>query len=253
MDRDLIDNLAALLAECDRLRFIIPRIHSEMTGELRWPGRDGLEEGLDVRTLEMEMSSLGVMELLLRTDVVSHLAEWRAGQALGFRTHLSVGSSSAMAIVTVPRSDPMWYVRGGAAMEQFWLAAEKEGLAIQPVSPLFIYANDERELLEIGGERHLDEMHRLQRRLREMLALEDGETMVMVMRVLHASPPAVHSIRRPLAQVLTRERVVVDEREFSLEDLANDATVHSSQASNGHSVNGNRTNGAGASASTSEN
>jgi nitroreductase len=253
MDRDIIDNLAALLAECDRLRFIIPRIHGEMTGELRWPGRDGLEEGLDVRTLEMEMSSLGIMELLLRTDVVSHLAEWRAGQALGFRTHLSVGSSSAMAIVTIPRSDPMWYVRGGAAMEQFWLAAEKESLAIQPVSPLFIYANDERELLEMGGERHLDEMYRLRLRLRELLQLEDGETMVMVMRVLHASPPVVHSIRRPLSQVLTRDRVVDDENGLSHEILHDGVIAHSSQGSNGHSLNGYRTNGSGASASISEN
>jgi hypothetical protein len=253
MDRDVIDKLAALLAECDRLRFIIPRIHREMTGELRWPGRDGLEEGLDVRTLEMEMSSLGIMELLLRTDVVSHLAEWRAGQALGFRTHISVGSSSAMAIVTIPRSDPMWYVRGGAAMEQFWLAAEKENLAIQPVSPLFIYANDEKELLEIGGERHLDEMFRLQMRLRELLALEDGETMVMVMRVLHASPPSVHSIRRPLSQVLTRDGVVREEIGQSLESLRSGVVAHSSQASNGHVFNVYSTSGLGASAGTSEN
>jgi hypothetical protein len=233
-NRDVIDELGALLAECDRLRFIIPKIHREMMGELRWPGRDSLEEGMDVRTLEMEYSSLGIMELLKRTDVMQHLVEWRAGQALGLRTRISVGSSSAMAIVTVPRSDPMWYVRGGAAMEQFWLATERVGLAVQPVVPLFIYANAEQELIELGGERHLDEMYRLQMRFREVLELVDGETMVMVLRVLHAAPPSVRSIRRPLSNVLTRDFLAAEHTEHP----ANGGSSLSSNGSNGNGSNG---------------
>jgi hypothetical protein len=239
MDRDLIDELAVLLAECDRLRFMIPKIHNEMMGELRWPGRDSLEEGMDVRTLEMENSSLGIMELLKRTDVMSHLVEWRAGHALGLRTRISVGSSSAMAIVTVPRSDPVWYVRGGAAMEEFWLSTEKAGLAVQPVAPLFIYATAEKELIELGGERHLDEMYRLQMRFRELLELEDGETMVMVMRVLHASPPSVRSIRRPLSHVLTRDFVA----DVHAEHPTNGGSVHVSNGSNGQVSSGHASNG----------
>ena len=31
-------------------------------------------------------------------------------------------TSSALAMITVPRADPMWYLRGGAAMERFWLS-----------------------------------------------------------------------------------------------------------------------------------
>jgi molybdopterin/thiamine biosynthesis adenylyltransferase/nitroreductase len=245
-DRDLIDELAGLLAECDRLRFIIPKVHGEMIGELRWPGRDSLEEGMDVRTLEMEPSSLGIMELLKRTDVMSHLVEWRAGHALGLRTRISVGSSSAMAIVTVPRADPVWYVRGGAAMEQFWLATENVGLAVQPVAPLFIYATAEKELIELGGERHLDEMYRLQMRFREILELEDGEAMVMVLRVLHASPPSVRSIRRPLSHVLTRD-VASDSY---AEHPTNGASVLSTNGANGHSTNGSNGHSANGAATT---
>jgi len=244
INRDIIDELGVLLAECDRLRFMIPKIHGDMMGELRWPGRDSLEEGLDVRTLEMENSSLGIMELLRRTDVMQHLVEWRAGQALGMRTRISVGSSSAMAVVTVPRSDPMWYVRGGAAMEQFWLATERAGLSVQPVAPLFLYATAERELIELGGERHLDEMYRLQMRFRDVLELEDGETMVMVLRVLHATPPSVRSIRRPLSNVLTRD-YVPDEHAEHPTNGGRSLTSNSSNGhvSNGHAPNGNGSNG----------
>jgi molybdopterin/thiamine biosynthesis adenylyltransferase len=203
--RDQIDELAVLLAESDRLRFLIPQVHQEMLSELRWPGRDSLEEGMDVRTLEMDPGSLSALELLSRADVMEHLVDWRAGDALGLRTRAMVSSSSGLAIITVPRADPTWYVRGGAAIERFWLSAEMHGLAIQPVSPLFLYATDEKDLVGLGGERHLDEMYELSQRFNKVWDLEDGETMAMVMRVIHAAPPSVRSVRRPLHEVLIRD------------------------------------------------
>ncbi|MGH3733520.1 MAG: hypothetical protein ACRDVC_09135, partial [Acidimicrobiales bacterium] len=84
------------------------------------------------------------------------------------------------------------------------LSAESEGLGTQPVSPLFLYATTEADLFGLGGERYLDEMYALSNRFREAWDLEEGETMAMVLRVIHASPPSVHSIRRPLSHVLSR-------------------------------------------------
>ncbi|MGH3732165.1 MAG: hypothetical protein ACRDVC_02110, partial [Acidimicrobiales bacterium] len=84
------------------------------------------------------------------------------------------------------------------------LSAESEGLGTQPVSPLFLYATTEADLFGLGGERYLDEMYALSQRFREAWDLEEGETMAMVLRVIHAPPPTVHSIRRPLDQVLSR-------------------------------------------------
>jgi hypothetical protein len=135
---------------------------------------------------------------------MAQLSDWRGGQALGLRTQAMVSSSSALALITVPKADPSWYVRGGAAIERFWLSAESEGLSAQPVSPLFLYAKDEHDLLNLGGERHLDEMYALSKRFNEAWDLAEGETMAMVLRVIHAAPPSVHSIRRPLSHVLTR-------------------------------------------------
>jgi molybdopterin/thiamine biosynthesis adenylyltransferase/nitroreductase len=203
--RDQIDECATLLAESDRLRFLIPAVHEQMLGELRWPGRDSLEEGMDVRTLEMDPTSLGALQLLGRSDVMEHLAEWRGGEALGLRTRVMVSSSSGLAVITVPRADPTWYVRGGAAIERFWLSAESQGLAVQPVSPLFLYATDEKDLLGLGGERHLDEMYELSQRFNKVWDLDEGETMAMVMRIIHAAPPSVRSVRRPLSHVLIRD------------------------------------------------
>jgi molybdopterin/thiamine biosynthesis adenylyltransferase/nitroreductase len=203
-ERDRIDESAKIIADSDRLRFLIPEVHEQMIAELRWPGRDSLDEGMDVRTLEMDPSSIGALELLGRPDVMEHLSDWRGGQNLGLRTQIMISSSSALAVITVPKADPTWYVRGGAAIERFWLSAELQGLAVQPVSPLFLYATSEEDLLSLGGERHLDEMYRLSQHFNEILDIEDGETLAMVMRVFHAAPPTVHSIRRPLNHVLSR-------------------------------------------------
>ena len=149
-----------MLAASDRLRFLIPDgPRRDAVGDSSWPGRDSLEEGLDVRTLEMDSSGYAAMELLGRSDVMAHLAGLAGRvESSGMRTQASVMTSSALAMITVPRADPTWYLRGGAAMERFWLGAEMHGLAVQPASPVFIYAVDEVDMQNLAGERYLDEM-----------------------------------------------------------------------------------------------
>jgi len=203
--RDRIETMADLLAESDRIRFLLPTLHREMVGELRIPGQHSLDEGLDVRTLELSPPEMAVLELLRRPDVMEHLAEWRAGQGLGARTRAMVGSSSALAVVTVPRSDPAWYVRGGAAVERLWLTAELHGLAVQPVSPVFLYAVDETDFMGLGGERHVDTLFGLSQQFNEFWDLEDGEHAVLLLRLSHAPPPSTRSARLPLSELLSRE------------------------------------------------
>jgi hypothetical protein len=203
--RDQIDRMAELLGESDRIRFLLPALHREMVGELRFPGHDTLNEGLDVRTLELSPPEMAALELLRRSDVMEHLADWRAGQGLGARTRAVVGSSSALAVVTVPQSDPVWYVRGGAAVERMWLTAELHGLAVQPVSPVFLYAVDEKDFVRLGGERHVDTLCDLSKRFNEFWNLDDGENVALLLRLSHAPPPSIRSARLPLSELLSRE------------------------------------------------
>jgi len=122
-------------------------------------GRDVLDEGLDVRTLELDPGGYAALDILGRADVMGHLSDWRAGSALGMKDAAFGETSSALAMITVPRADPMWYVRGGSAMERFWLTAEMHGLSVQPTHQFFSYAVDESDMLVMAGERYLDEMH----------------------------------------------------------------------------------------------
>jgi len=207
-DRNQINALGELLAESDRIRFLTPKLHHDMFGEVRIPGPDALEEGLDLRTLELSPPELAILELIGRPDVMGHLTDWRAGKALGARTQVMVGSSSALAVVTVPSPDPIWYVRGGAAVERFWLTAELQGLAVQPVSPVFLYAVDDEDLLHLGGERQIDALFSLSQRFNEVWGLTDGERVALMLRVTHAPSPAFRSARLPLEHLLSREREI---------------------------------------------
>ncbi len=205
-ERAELNEVGELLGRTDRLRFLLPEVHGQMLHELRWPGQDSLDQGLDVRTLEMDSMGLASLDLLRRSDVMAHLAEWRAGQVLGLRTQAVVAASSAVAAITIPRADPVWYMRAGAAIERFWLRAELLGLAVQPVVPVFLYALSEAEMTEMGGERYLEEMLELSRRFEHLWDLSSGETVAMVLRVFEAPAPSVHSVRLPLDEVMNRER-----------------------------------------------
>ncbi len=204
-DRERMVTLGAMLGEADRLRFLIPEIHGEMMHEVRWPGVDSLEEGLDVRTLEVDPASLGLMQLLARPDVMENLRDWRAGRVLGLRTQMAVTSSSGVMVVTAPRAEPQSYVRAGAAMERLWLLGERFGLAMQPVSPLYLFATNEEEMTELGGERRVDELSEHAERLRDVLDISATDALAMVFRVFHAEAPSVHSIRLPLDHSLSRQ------------------------------------------------
>lgn len=104
-------------------------------------------------------------------------------------------------------------------MERFWLSAEMHGLAIQPASPVFLYAVDEADLVQMAGERYLDEMNSLSEQFHDFWGLSDGETAVMVFRIFQAPPPSVHSIRLPLSHVLSREAHTISAIEpFSIEN-----------------------------------
>ena len=209
-DRDRLTSLAQQLGEADRMRFLIPSVHRDMMSELRWPGVDDLTEGLDVRTLEMDPATLGFMQLLQRRDVLDHIDAWKGGRMLGLRTQASILSSAGLCVITVPRTTPEWYVRAGAAMERLWLLGERHGVAMQPVSPLYLFANDDEDLVALGGERRFNEMSAHRERFRDTWNLRANEATTMVLRLFFADAPSVHSIRRPLGEVLDRRFDVSD-------------------------------------------
>ncbi|MFE7416702.1 Rv1355c family protein [Rhodococcus sp. NPDC057529] len=194
-DRDDIATIGAILAESDRIRFLTPTLHREMIGELRWPPRDSVDTGIDVRALELDSAELSTLALLRRPEVMERLGAQDAGRALGKSTADRIASSSAVAVVAIPGSTSRDYVRGGEATESVWIHAQALGLAVQPISPVFLYGVESAELEQLSP-RYAAPLERLREELFDVVGAKAGEALAMVLRLSHAPGPSVRSERR---------------------------------------------------------
>lgn len=196
-----IAHAATILAAADRVRFLTPRLHREMISELRWPGDEDPDTGIDVRSLEFDPGEMAVLDVLRRPDVMEQLAEWDAGSALGDDMRDRVLASSALAVVTVPGNDLRAYAVGGTAVEAVWITAQQRGFGVQPVSPVFLYAHTASELEELSAP-FATELAQLQSEFNTLTHLQPGESIALVLR-LAVAPPASLSSRRSISRVRT--------------------------------------------------
>lgn len=193
-ERDDIAHAATILAASDRTRYLTPHLHEEMVSELRWPGDPEPDTGIDVRSLELDAGDLAMLDILRRTDVMTRLAQWNAGGALGEDTRDRISASSALAVITVPGRDLRDYARGGAAIELVWIIAQQRGLTVQPVSPVFLYARDRTEFDELSPQ-FADELTQLQRDFHELAGIAPERPPALILRFT-AGPAASVPSRR---------------------------------------------------------
>jgi hypothetical protein len=195
-----IERAARILAAADRIRYLTPTLHREMFSELRWPGDPDPDTGLDVTSLGLDPADLVLLDILRRPEVMARLAEWDAGSALGDDTYERVTSSSAVAVVSTPGRRLTDYAKAGSAVQALWVTAQQCGVAVQPVSPVFLYAHsdDERRLLSPD---HAEALSDLQYSFRQLTATERDASQALVLRLFYAPRPTVRSRRRPLPLV----------------------------------------------------
>ena len=199
-DLDQLTLLADVLAESDRLRYLTPMLHEQMISELKWPGLDPLDTGIDVRTLGVDAGELAKLQIASRFDVIAYLAAWGVGHALGDGTRDRILSSSAVAVIALDRDTARDYLRGGAAAERVWIRACQDGLGVQPVSPVFLYARTEDDLRGLSA-RFCTELSELQRRFDRIVGL-GAQAPALVIRISHEPGSVVRSRRLPSASVI---------------------------------------------------
>lgn len=203
VDRRGIEEAAHLLSDSDRIRYLTPRLYEEMLAEVRWPDDDP-ETGIDARSLELTDDEWAAFEITTRADVMAQLRSWSGGSALGKYTGDRVRSSSAILAVTFEATDPRLtdYAEAGAAVARVWVQAERLGLCVQPISPVYLYARRPAELAAISPD-FTDTLASLQGRFLDLLEVPEHETMALVLRLSYASAATVRSRRRPVLGVDT--------------------------------------------------
>ena len=195
-ERDDLSRAAAIFAAADRIRYLTPQLHKEMVSELRWPGDPDADTGIDIDTLELDATDLALIDIVRRPDVMAHLAEWNAGSALGDGMRDDVLASSALAVITVTGDRLSDYARGGSAVEAVWIHAQREGLAVRPLSPVFLHARNATDLNELSAG-FADQLKNLQDDFVRLTATAPDESIVLVLRLTTAPPASATSRRDP--------------------------------------------------------
>lgn len=195
---------ARILAAADRIRYLTPRLHAEMIAELRWPGDPSPDTGIDIRSLELRQADLVMLDILRRPEVMAHLAAWGGGAALGDDTHDRVAGCGALGVVCVQGRRLVDYARAGSAVEAVWVAAQQQGLGVQPVSPAFLYAVDEADLRGLSPA-FTEELAELQYNFRKLAGTEPTESQALILRFAHAPRPSMRSRRRSVFRSVTED------------------------------------------------
>ncbi|MCV7279889.1 Rv1355c family protein [Mycolicibacterium flavescens] len=206
-EADQLAAAASVLGQADRIRFLTPRLHAEMISELRWPDAPSLDTGIDVRSLELAPADLVLLDILRRPEVMAHLKSWDGGAALGRDVYTRVADSSGLAVISVPGRNLVDYARGGAATEAVWIRAQQYGLAVQPVSPPFLYATDSDELRGTSPA-FADDLAELQYTFRRLTGVGDAESQALILRLTHAPRASVPSRRRARTPHRSADRVM---------------------------------------------
>jgi len=192
-----IAEAAALLSESDRIRYLTPRLHTDMISEVRFPEDPEQESGIDVTSLELPSADLVKLDVLRRSDVMARLGEWGLGAALGSDSRDRVLASSCLAVVSTTGAALTDYARAGGAVEAVWVVAQMHGLAVQPVSPVFLYVHDDADL-ETLSPAYAPTLKRLSTQFRALSAIEPEESVALVLRFADAPATSVRSQRRPI-------------------------------------------------------
>ena len=193
-ESDDIGRAAAIIAASDRLRYLTPGLHSEMIAELRWPGDPRPDTGIDIRSLEFTTGEYAVVDILRRPEVMDHLARWNAGSVLGEGTRRQVAASSGLAIVSVRGASLTDYARGGSASEAVWITAQQRGLAVQPMSPIFLYARGTDDLDRVSAA-YSHELSTLQEDFGKLAGLGSEDAVALVLRFAVSERATVRSLR----------------------------------------------------------
>lgn len=189
-----IERAGAIFAAADRIRYLTAHLHREMFSELRWPGDNDQDFGIDIRSLELDVGTMAALSLLRRGDVLATVDSWESGAILGEDTYKRTVSSAALATVLVDGQHLTDFARGGGAMAAVWTAAQEAGLALQPVSPPFLYAHNTSELRELSG-KHAAELERLREEFSALVGQQPAESLVLTLRISVAPDTSVRSRR----------------------------------------------------------
>lgn len=201
-----IQKIASIVSAVERIRFMFPQGHHDFyTKELKWTtDTDGpVEEGMDIKTLELAESDKVGLRVAASPDVIKLLNKWGGGAAFEKISKGPIATSSAICLITLPEYSRLNYLNGGQALQRVWMAANLHGLSLQPLTaPFFMFSILNNTNGEGMPTRMKEELRALEQQVNSIfpsLAYNKG---VFMFRLSFADEATIRTGRRPVNKIL---------------------------------------------------
>lgn len=134
---DSINAVAKVVGRMERLRMLNKQSHTELFEEVRWSDDEArsTQNGIDINTLELNMSDKAGLSLLKDWKAMSHLRSWDLGKGFINNSSKGVRNSSAIGLLYCKNHTNSAVFEGGKILQDLWLSANAQEIAFQPVSP----------------------------------------------------------------------------------------------------------------------
>jgi hypothetical protein len=206
-DRPRIRAFARLIANSDRIRFEYEPFHNELFQQLRFSADEAEQtrDGLDVRTLELPPGAAVLFRQLRPWNRMKWVHRLGLGRLLTVPSALSVWRSGAIGLLSVSEPTSRQWLDGGRAFQRLWLAAQAEGVSLQPLGslPIFFAHAEQYEGRKLTPKHH-DRIVWLREWYSELVPAAARRVLLLSFRLGYSAPPSQRSLRRSAAEVATR-------------------------------------------------
>lgn len=212
-DEHELDELADIIAECDKVRLLNELGHEEFYHEIRWNKADAqkTKNGVELDAVDITPSEKAGFKVAQDWNAVKLLAQWDKGDAFKKMSLDGIKCASGIVILTIPEFNHRTLIQAGRAAERAWIFANQNNVAVHPMlSTAFFFSR-----LTHGKGQDLpphvaDKLSLLRQRFLKVLSSHGkadftNQYEVFVMKVAIAPDAGSRSLRKDRSELFNRD------------------------------------------------
>lgn len=154
-----LEEVSLLYAKIELARLIDTQGHIDFMKEIRWSEEEEKEtkDGINVWSLDIDEIDFAGLIACKQRGALEMIRKWNKGGKMINLFKKTIDAAGAVGLITMPTYSNQNLFNGGRALQRVWLAANKNGLAFQPITPVtFLYYR-----MALGGHGLMDEETKL--------------------------------------------------------------------------------------------
>lgn len=212
-DEAELDELADIIAECDKVRLLNEMGHEEFYHEIRWnkAEADKTRNGVELDAVDITASEKAGFKVAQDWKAVKLLAQWDKGDAFKKMSLDGIRCASGIVILTIPVFNHSTLIQAGKAAERAWIFANQQQVAVHPLlSTAFFFSRLTHGKAEDLPQHVADKLSLLRQRFLKIMSAGRGydgtkEYEVFVMKVSIAPDAGSRSLRKHKAELFDRD------------------------------------------------